>query len=136
MCFFLLQPHARTTERQVHQTPRKGCNVDFTPPYTRPVPGLVIRIPNMGNPVPRMPVVASGPSRPGPQRRPMHPKEQPPPRKVIQVSLQLNVQLHTAENAWKPVHKKDIPEDELVNEVLCDGHRLSFTRSFRIFLQH
>jgi len=34
-------------------------------------------------------------------------------RKVIQVSLQQDVKLHTSENAWKPiVGKKDSPEDD------------------------
>lgn len=48
--------------------------------------------------------------------------------KVIQVSLQQDVKLHTAENAWKPVGKKDATvgateDDEdsatLVSSMLC-----------------
>ena len=36
-----------------------------------------------------------------------------PPRKVISVSIQQDVKLHTVENAWKPGSKseKDVVED-------------------------
>ncbi len=33
------------------------------------------------------------------------------PRKVISVSLQQDVKLHTAENAWKPANKKENAEE-------------------------
>ncbi len=39
------------------------------------------------------------------------------PRKVISVSLQQDVKLHTAENAWKPANKAaDKEEDKTVAE--------------------
>jgi len=47
-------------------------------------------------------------------------------RKVIQVSLQADVKLHTAENAWKPVvGKKDLTaDDDAATQVMhtCCSH--------------
>jgi len=53
--------------------------------------------------------------------------------KVIQVSLQQDVKLHTAENAWKPQAKKDSgatdDDDALATQVL-----LCVSRSVRLYM--
>ena len=67
----------------------------------------------MPNMIIRPPVIIP-PNRVQPRRMPHH-REQ---RKVIQVSLAQNVQLHTTENAWKPMqHKKENGADNEESEI-------------------